>query len=353
MATLVFRPRNHVFSPKPGDVMGYRSLDVDALSTVMSSRHFRIVDAASDSVRIQHLFPGSPGGLVRAGSDAVEPVPCGAEITLRAGDKYRVLAGWDLFFVEFYIEEESGAPAEDESPASSDDPPVDKNGYATDDDFVIDDEIEEDAKRELCFGVPAMVYDELKQRTEFRELLSEKEVEKSRAKNGFGGKTKVFKCSTLDRMFRRKAASVCGAKLEKLVSGSHEIMTREMKLLAVKKLIVEMGQSMQGLCAGFSLRSGALVVEGLDQVCTLSDTVLGELRLIAEEEEKKKKKQTEGGEKLMAEEGVKLSRFAEIDEKIDELEKMAKPNKKTAQAQGGAAAPKKRKIVPTVTVDGE
>jgi hypothetical protein len=350
MATLVFRPRNHVFSPKPGDVMGYRSLDVDALSTVMSSRHFRIVDAASDSVRIQHLFPGSPGGLVRAGSDAVEPVPGGAEITLRAGDKYRVLSEWDLFFVEFYIEEESGAPAEDES---DDPPPVDKNGYATDDDFVSDDDIEEDAKRELSFGVPAMVYDELKQRTEFRELLSEKEVEKSRAKNKFGGKTKgkpkVVKSSTLDRMFRRKAASVCGAKLEKLVSGSHEIMTREMKLLAVKKLIVEMGQSMQGLCAGFSLRSGALVVEGLDQVCTLIDTVLGELRLIAEEEEKKKKK--EGGEKLMAEEGVKLSRFAEIDEKIDELEKMAKPNKKTAQAQGGAAAPKKRKIVPTVTAD--
>jgi hypothetical protein len=224
----------------------------------------------------------------------------------------------------------------------------DKNGYEPDGNFVIDDDIDEDSKRELCYGVSAIVSDALKKRTKFRELLSKEKVEKSQTKKGSGGKNKVLKSSTLNRMFRRKAASLCGAKLEKLVSGSHEIMTREMKLLAVKKLIVEMGQSMQGLCAGFSLRSGALVVEGLDQVCTLIDTVLGELRLIAEEEEKKKKK--EGGEKLMAEEGVKLSRFAEIDEKIDELEKMAKPKddlKAAPRDQDGAS--KKRKIVPTVT----
>jgi hypothetical protein len=131
-------------------------------------------------------------------------------------------------------------------------------------------------------------------------------------------------------------------------------MNREMKLLTVKKLIVEMGQSMQGLCAGFSLRSGALVVDGLDQVCSLIDTVLGELRHIAEDEEKRKNLSLlNGGEKLM-DESEKLSLLAKIDEKIDELEKMAKPKDDLKAApRDPDGASKKRKIVPTVTVDGE
>ena len=416
MATLVFRPRNHVFSPKSGDVMGYNSLDVVGLASVMSSKHFLIVEAAPESVRIQHLFLGSPGGLVSAGSDEVMLVPTGSEITLRAGDKYRILSKWDQFFVEFHIEEKSGESAksledqstqeihiveksgesakssddqstqeihiveksgesakssddqstqeihlveksgasaqegeslpvvEGESAKSSDDQSTqkaskressvkkDKNGYESDDDFVVDDNINDEEKRVLSYGVAALVSDELKKRKVFTKKLLAEPTPK--AKQESSGKAKEMRSSTLNRRFRQKATSLCGAKLDKLVSGSHEIMMREMKLLAVKKLIVEMGQSMQGLCASFSMLSGSMVVTCLDQVVTIIDTVLDELRHIAQDKDEDKK----------------LKFFAKVDEKIVEFEKIANPEddeKKKAASKDGKA-PKRRRIVPTV-----
>jgi hypothetical protein len=384
MATLIFRPRNHVFSPKSGEVRGYHSLDVEGLASVMSSRHFRVVDAAPESVRIEHLFSGSPGGFVSAGSDEVVLVPAGSELTLRAGDKYRVLSAWDRLFVEFHIEEKSGESAKSpddqstqeihvveksgESAKSPDDQSTqeihvvekvkkDKNGYEPDDDFVVDDNIDDEDKRVLCYGVVALVSDELKKRKVFKEHLL-KEAVKPKVKQESSGNIKEMRSITLNRRLRQKAASFCGAKLDKLVSGSHEIMMREMKLLAVRKLIVEMGQTMQGLCASFSMLSGSLVVTCLDQVVATLDTVLDELRQIAkdkDEDKDKDAKDKDEAEKDEAEklkdEAEKLKFFAKVDERIVEFEKIANPEdeeKKKAASTGGKA-PKKRRIVPTVT----
>ena len=384
MATLVFRPNDHVFSPKSGDVLGYNSLNVAGLSSVMSSKHFLIVEAAPESVRIQHLFLRTPGGLVSAGSDEVMMVPAGSEITLRAGDKYRILSDWDQFFVEFHIEEKSGESARSpddqstqeihvveksgESAKSPDDQSTqeihvvekvkkDKNGYEPDDDFVVDDNIDDEDKRVLCYGVVALVSDELKKRKVFKEHLL-KEAVKPKVKQESSGNIKEMRSITLNRRLRQKAASFCGAKLDKLVSGSHEIMMREMKLLAVRKLIVEMGQTMQGLCASFSMLSGSLVVTCLDQVVATLDTVLDELRQIAkdkDEDKDKDAKDKDEAEKDEAEklkdEAEKLKFFAKVDERIVEFEKIANPEdeEKKKAASKDEKAPKKRRIVPTVT----
>jgi hypothetical protein len=384
MATLVFRPNDHVFSPKSGDVLGYNSLNVAGLSSVMSSKHFLIVEAAPESVRIQHLFLRTPGGLVSAGSDEVMMVPAGSEITLRAGDKYRILSDWDQFFVEFHIEEKSGESAKSpddqstqeihvveksgESAKSPDDQSTqeihvvekvkkDKNGYESDDDFVVDDNIDDEDKRVLCYGVVALVSDELKKRKVFKEHLL-KEAVKPKVKQESSGNIKEMRSITLNRRLRQKAASFCGAKLDKLVSGSHEIMMREMKLLAVRKLIVEMGQTMQGLCASFSMLSGSLVVTCLDQVVATLDTVLDELRHIAkdkDEDKDKDAKDKDEAEKDEAEklkdEAEKLKFFAKVDERIVEFEKIANPEdeEKKKAASKDEKAPKKRRIVPTVT----
>jgi hypothetical protein len=398
MATLVFRPNDHVFSPKSGDVLGYNSLNVAGLSSVMSSKHFLIVEAAPESVRIQHLFIRTPGGLVSAGSDEVMLVPAGSEITLRAGDKYRILSDWDQFFVEFHIEEKSGESAKSpddqstqeihvvekrgESAKSPDDQSTqeihvveksgksakspddqstqeihvvekvkkDKNGYEPDDDFVVDDNIDDEDKRVLCYGVVALVSDELKKRKVFKEHLL-KEAVKPKVKQESSGNIKEMRSITLNRRLRQKAASFCGAKLDKLVSGSHEIMMREMKLLAVRKLIVEMGQTMQGLCASFSMLSGSLVVTCLDQVVATLDTVLDELRHIAKDKDEDKDKDAKDKDEAEKDEAEKLKFFAKVDERIVEFEKIANPEdeEKKKAASKDEKAPKKRRIVPTVT----
>jgi hypothetical protein len=135
-------------------------------------------------------------------------------------------------------------------------------------------------------------------------------------------------------------------------------MMREMKLLAVRKLIVEMGETMQGLCASFSMLSGSLVVTCLDQVVATLDTVLDELRHIAkdkDEDKDKDAKDKDEAEKDEAEklkdEAEKLKFFAKVDERIVEFEKIANPEdeEKKKAASKDEKAPKKRRIVPTVT----
>jgi hypothetical protein len=130
-------------------------------------------------------------------------------------------------------------------------------------------------------------------------------------------------------------------------------MMREMKLLAVRKLIVEMGQTMQGLCASFSMLSGSLVVTCLDQVVATLDTVLDELRHIAKDkdEDKDKDAKDEDEAEKLKDEAEKLKFFAKVDERIVEFEKIANPEdeEKKKAASKDEKAPKKRRIVPTVT----
>ena len=225
----------------------------------------------------------------------------------------------------------------------------DKNGYEPDDDFVVDDNIDDEDKRVLCYGVVALVSDELKKRKVFTNKLAKEPTPKSKQESS--GKAKDMRSSTLNRRFRQKAASLCGAKLDKLVSGSHEIMMREMKLLAVRKLIVEMGETMQGLCASFSMLSGSLVVTCLDQVVATLDTVLDELRHIAKDKDEDKDKDAKDKDEAEKDEAEKLKFFAKVDERIVEFEKIANPEdeEKKKAASKDEKAPKKRRIVPTVT----
>lgn len=130
MLFLVLRPSGQIITTVVGEVLGRHNLEVgDSLS--VSKAHFTIMSAEESSARIRHTGT-SDGRVIRQGSTEPEDVKKGMEITLREGDRYLFVWGWESIYIEAVKDEDADKESDEEEDDPEDD---DDREFIDDDDF--------------------------------------------------------------------------------------------------------------------------------------------------------------------------------------------------------------------------
>ena len=130
MLFLILRPDGQIVATEVGDVSGRNNLGVDG-SLSVSKAHFTIKAVDESSVRILHTGT-SDGRVIRQGSTEPEDVKKGMEITLRDGDRYLFVWGWESIYIEAVKDEDADKESDEEEDDPEDD---DDREFIDDDDF--------------------------------------------------------------------------------------------------------------------------------------------------------------------------------------------------------------------------
>jgi hypothetical protein len=130
MLFLMLRPNGQIITTVVGEVLGRNSLEVDG-SLSVSKAHFTIMSVEESSARILHTGT-SDGRVIRQGSTEPEDVKNGMEITLREGDRYLFVWGWESIYIEAVNDEDANQESDEEVDDPEDD---DDLAFIDDDDF--------------------------------------------------------------------------------------------------------------------------------------------------------------------------------------------------------------------------